>query len=70
MPMTVFLMLYVQLTLVSLVMTPYWTYKKTAQMINPVDWNFEKPHTRDSNGFARQLSSTNLAAEGLGKKGV
>ncbi|KAK7089807.1 protein CLN8-like [Littorina saxatilis] len=42
MPMSVFLALYVQLTLVSLVMTPYWTYKKTVQMINPVDWNFEK----------------------------
>nr|KAG5706406.1 hypothetical protein BaRGS_033167 [Batillaria attramentaria] len=41
MPLPVFLALYVQLTLVSLVMTPYWTYKKTAQMINPVDWNFE-----------------------------
>nr|KAG5706405.1 hypothetical protein BaRGS_033166 [Batillaria attramentaria] len=39
--LSVFLALYVQLTLVSLMMTPYWTYKKTAQMINPVDWNFE-----------------------------
>ena len=58
MPMSVFLALYVQLTLVSLVMTPYWTYKKTAQMINPVDWNFEKPATAGSNGFATELKKS------------
>ncbi|KAL8585845.1 hypothetical protein ACOMHN_040070 [Nucella lapillus] len=43
MPLSVFLALYIQLTLVSVVMTPYWTYKKTVQMVTPVDWNFEKP---------------------------
>ncbi|XP_052782052.1 protein CLN8-like [Mya arenaria] len=41
MPTETFIPLYVQLTLVTFVMTPYWTYKKTTQMINPVDWNFE-----------------------------
>jgi len=41
MPSSVFTVLYTQLTLVTFVMTPYWTYKKTTQMINPVDWNFE-----------------------------
>lgn len=41
MPTSIFTLLYVQLFLVTFVMTPYWTYKKTAQMINPVDWNFE-----------------------------
>ena len=52
MPLPVFVALYVQLSLVSLVMTPYWTYKKTVQMVNPVDWNFEKPHSSEaSNGF-------------------
>ncbi|KAH3880135.1 protein CLN8-like [Dreissena polymorpha] len=41
MPMPMFALFYTQLTLVAFVMTPYWTYKKTVQMINPVDWNFE-----------------------------
>ncbi|XP_046343047.2 protein CLN8-like isoform X3 [Haliotis rufescens] len=42
MPLSVFLCLYIQLPLVTLVMTPYWTYKKTEQMFNPVDWNFSR----------------------------
>ncbi|XP_053315263.1 protein CLN8 [Spea bombifrons] len=29
------------LTLLTFVMNPYWTYKKTHQLLNPVDWNFE-----------------------------
>ena len=58
MPLPVFLTLYALLGLVSLVMTPYWTYKKTAQMINPVDWNFERTAVASDvpqgslNGFA------------------
>jgi hypothetical protein len=32
-------------------MTPYWTYKKTQQMITPVDWNFEESSkTKSTNG--------------------
>ncbi|XP_063772736.1 protein CLN8 [Pseudophryne corroboree] len=31
----------VGLALVTLVMNPYWTYKKTQQLLNPVDWNFQ-----------------------------
>ncbi|KAL4226779.1 glutamate reuptake [Mactra antiquata] len=41
MPTAMFVPLYLQLVLVTFLMTPYWTYKKTVQMINPVDWNFE-----------------------------
>ncbi|XP_052782002.1 protein CLN8-like [Mya arenaria] len=41
MPLGMFVFLYTQLSLVTFIMTPYWTYKKTTQMINPVDWNFE-----------------------------
>ncbi|OWF48317.1 protein CLN8-like [Mizuhopecten yessoensis] len=41
MPTTMFISLYSQLVLVTFLMTPYWTYKKTQQMITPVDWNFE-----------------------------
>lgn len=59
MPTSVFLALYVQLTIISLVMTPYWTYKKTAQMINPVDWNFEKTplDSQVTNGAAARPAS-------------
>jgi ceroid-lipofuscinosis protein 8 len=32
----------VGLTIVSLWLTPYWTYKKTAQFFHPIDWNAEK----------------------------
>ncbi|XP_046580840.1 LOW QUALITY PROTEIN: protein CLN8-like [Haliotis rubra] len=42
MPLSVFLCLYIQLPIVTLIMTPYWTYKKTEQMFNPVDWNFTR----------------------------
>ena len=41
MPWPMFVCLYTQLVLVTCLMTPYWTYKKTIQMVNPVDWNFE-----------------------------
>lgn len=55
MPMPVFLSLYVQLTLITFLMTPYWTYKKTAQMFNPVDWNFEDADSNKSiNGEAKK----------------
>lgn len=51
MPLSLFTLLYLQLFLVTFVMTPYWTYKKTAQMINPVDWNFEDSNKhRTENG--------------------
>ncbi|XP_072264518.1 protein CLN8 [Pyxicephalus adspersus] len=29
------------LALVTLILNPYWTYKKTHQLLTPVDWNFE-----------------------------
>lgn len=46
MPVAFFVCLYIQLTLVTFWMTPYWTYKKTVQMITPVDWNFEDVKTK------------------------
>lgn len=33
----------VGLGLLTLVLNPYWTHKKTQQLLNPVDWNFEQP---------------------------
>ncbi|XP_060079029.1 protein CLN8-like [Ylistrum balloti] len=53
MPTAMFLSLYTQLVLVTFLMTPYWTYKKTQQMIVPVDWNFEDSEKhKEMNGSA------------------
>lgn len=55
MPTPIFISLYLQLVLVTFVMTPYWTYKKTAQMITPVDWNFEDTNkNKEQNGMIKQ----------------
>ena len=55
MPGIMFVILYTQLVLVTCVMTPYWTYKKTVQMINPIDWNFEDSEkTKQMNGSAKK----------------
>lgn len=40
-PTSLFILTYLSLVLVTFVMTPYWGYKKTQQLFNPVDWNFE-----------------------------
>ena len=46
MPGMLFTILYTQMVLVTFVMTPYWTYKKSVQMVNPVDWNFEETNPK------------------------
>lgn len=33
----------VGLGLLTLVLNPYWTHKKTQQLLTPVDWNFARP---------------------------
>ncbi|XP_010618669.1 protein CLN8 [Fukomys damarensis] len=38
----------VGLALLTLVMNPYWTHKKTQQLLNPVDWNFAQPEMKNS----------------------
>ncbi|XP_069741293.1 protein CLN8 [Narcine bancroftii] len=38
------------LFLLTFVINPYWTHKKTLQLFNPVDWNFERPTGKVSNG--------------------
>ncbi|XP_005111379.1 protein CLN8-like [Aplysia californica] len=57
MPAPIFVLLYFNLVLVTFVMTPYWGYKKTQQLFNPVDWNFqENKHNTLSNGtFKKQV---------------
>ncbi|XP_059146341.1 protein CLN8-like [Physella acuta] len=48
MPLPIFVLLYANLTLVTFIMTPYWGYKKTQQLFNPVDWNFQESRNTDS----------------------
>ncbi|XP_037669299.1 protein CLN8 [Choloepus didactylus] len=36
------------LALLTLIINPYWTHKKTQQLLNPVDWNFAQPETKSS----------------------
>jgi len=48
--------MYVQLCLVSLLMTPYWTYKKTVQFVTGDDWNFiPNAQHQQNNGDAVQV---------------
>ena len=39
MPVVVFVLLYTQVVLQFVWLTPYWTYRKTAQFFNPIDFN-------------------------------
>jgi hypothetical protein len=40
-PLPISMNIFIGITIVSLWLTPYWTYKKTVQFFNPVDWNME-----------------------------
>jgi len=40
-PLPISMNIFIGITIVSLWLTPYWTYKKTVQFFNPVDWNIE-----------------------------
>ena len=46
-PLIVILVLYVPLTIQFLILTPYWTWKKTQQLLKPVDWNFATQSNSD-----------------------
>ncbi|XP_053566336.1 protein CLN8 [Bombina bombina] len=37
------------LGLVTVILNPYWTHKKTYQLLTPVDWNFEAPSSLSEN---------------------
>lgn len=50
-PTHLFVLMYTGLTMVTFVMTPYWTYRKTQQLINPFDFNFRQPL---ANGYVKK----------------
>lgn len=43
-----FALFLVGLALLTLVLNPYWTHKKTQQLLHPVDWNFAQPAAKSS----------------------
>ncbi|CAF3552611.1 unnamed protein product [Rotaria socialis] len=45
-PLPYLINMLVGLTLLSLWLTPYWTYKKTVQYFHPTDWNIENTNKR------------------------
>ena len=57
MPAASFYLLYTSLTMVTFIMTPYWGYKKTQQLFNPVDWNFQESRNTDAyaNGDVKKM---------------
>lgn len=54
-----FIVLFSGLFAVTLILNPYWTYKKTQQLLNPVDWNFENKATENGklNGETHEKKS-------------
>lgn len=59
MPTSLFILLFTNLILITFIMTPYWGYKKTQQLFNPVDWNFQESRNTDhlSNGSVKPVDS-------------
>ncbi|XP_048186678.1 protein CLN8 [Perognathus longimembris pacificus] len=43
-----FALFLVGLALLTLILNPYWTHKKTQQLLNPVDWNFAQTEAKSS----------------------
>ncbi|TNN83001.1 Protein CLN8 [Liparis tanakae] len=52
-PLVPLLLFFTGLTLLTFIINPIWTHKKTMQLLNPVDWN-----------FGNKLSPVNGATEG------
>lgn len=46
-PTSLLILTYVSLFLITFLMTPYWCYKKTQQLFNPVDWNFRESTSKN-----------------------
>ncbi|MEE6476659.1 hypothetical protein FKM82_011168 [Ascaphus truei] len=47
-PLVYAMFFYTGLALVTIILNPYWTHKKTQQLLTPVDWNFETPSVRST----------------------
>lgn len=58
MPLLLFWILIIQLTVQFFLLTPYWAYKKMNQLFNPVDWNHPELQKQQSDGQNTQNVST------------
>lgn len=58
-----FAVVFIGLSAVTVVLNPYWMYKKTHQLISPTDWNF-------TDGTMKNGSSKKLNQEIFQKKGL
>lgn len=56
-----FAIVFIGLSAVTLILNPYWTYKKTQQLLCPVDWNF-------TNGVMKNSTTKVLNGETFQKK--
>ncbi|XP_025062139.1 protein CLN8-like [Alligator sinensis] len=53
-----FIVLFLGLASVSIILNPYWTYKKTMQVVSPTDRNF--PHAEVKNGQSGKLNGETI----------
>nr|XP_056712643.1 protein CLN8 [Euleptes europaea] len=58
-----FAVVFTGLSAVTIVLNPYWTYKKTKQLVCPVDWNFTNRTMK--NGSSKKLNGKPLQTKEL-----
>ncbi|XP_066496532.1 protein CLN8-like [Tiliqua scincoides] len=58
-----FAVVFTGLGAVTLVLNPYWMYKKTHQLLSPVDWNFT--NRTMENGSSKKLNQETFQKKGL-----
>ncbi|XP_077395026.1 protein CLN8 isoform X2 [Festucalex cinctus] len=57
-PLALRIIFFVGLLLLTFIMNPFWTYKKTMQLFNPVDWNFGNKPAPENNQTEDQADVT------------
>ncbi|XP_053142154.1 protein CLN8 [Hemicordylus capensis] len=58
-----FVVVFTGLSSVTVILNPYWTYKKTQQLVCPVDWNFTNRTMK--NGSSKKLNGETCQKKGL-----
>ncbi|XP_067414533.1 protein CLN8-like [Emydura macquarii macquarii] len=53
-----FMVFFIGLCALTIILNPYWTYKKTQQLLSPADWNFS--NTAVKNGSFRKLNGETM----------
>ncbi|XP_061751435.1 protein CLN8 isoform X1 [Nerophis ophidion] len=55
MALSVRLLFFIGLVLLTVILNPLWTHKKTMQLLNPVDWNFNNKPVPGNNSTVNQV---------------